>query len=119
VTSTRRPLLAVDEAAAGEPLVLLHGLATNRSIWAPVVPALAGARRVVTVDVPGFGGSAPAGLGFDLEAVASRIARGLAARGVQSPFDLVGHSLGAGIAVALAAARPRSVRRLILVAPPG
>lgn len=114
-----RGLLAVDDRGSGEPLVLIHGLATSRRIWDRVTPALAETRRVVTLDVPGFGASAPVGPGFDLDAVAARIARGLAARGVRAPFDLVGHSLGAGIALTLAASRPRSVRRLILVAPAG
>lgn len=119
MTPSRGPLLAVEEAGDGEPLVLLHGLATTRAIWSPVVTALAGTRRVVSVDLPGFGESAPVGAGFELEAVASRIARGLAARGIPAPFDLVGHSLGAGVALTLAATRPHAVRRLILVAPAG
>jgi pimeloyl-ACP methyl ester carboxylesterase len=112
-------LLAIEDSGQGDPLVLVHGLATTRRIWDLVAPALGLTRRVVTLDVPGFGESAPAGPGFELDAVAQRIARGLAARGVTAPFDLVGHSLGAGIALSLAAARPRSVRRLVLVAPAG
>ncbi len=76
-------LLAVEESGRGEPLVLLHDLATTRAIWGPVVPALASDRRVLTVDLPGFGDSAPAGPGFELEAVATRIARGMAGRGVR------------------------------------
>jgi pimeloyl-ACP methyl ester carboxylesterase len=112
-------LVAVEDTGNGEPLVLIHGLATTRQIWTLVVPSLARRHRVVTLDVPGFGESAPAGPGFELDAVAQRIARAVAARGVRAPFDLVGHSLGGGIAVALAAARPRLIRRLVLVAPAG
>lgn len=111
--------LAVEESGSGEPLVLVHGLATTRLIWSLVVPLLSRTRRVITLDVPGFGDSAPAGEGFELGAVAARIARGLARRGVIGPFDLVGHSLGAGVALTLAATRPRSVARLVLVAPAG
>ena len=112
-------LLAVEDAVAGEPLVLIHGLATTREIWSLVRPELSRERRVVTLDVPGFGESPPTGPGFELEAVADRIARGLAARGVRGPFDLVGHSLGAAVALTLASQRPRAVRRLVLVAPAG
>jgi 3-oxoadipate enol-lactonase len=112
-------LLAVEELGHGEPLVLIHGLATNHNIWGLVAPPLARSRRVVLLDVPGFGGSEPAGEGFDLAEVAERIARGLAAQGVRGPFDLVGHSLGGAIALTLAARRPRLVRRLVLVAPAG
>jgi pimeloyl-ACP methyl ester carboxylesterase len=84
-----------------------------------VAPALACSRRVVLLDLPGFGGSAPAGPGFDLAAVADRIAEGLAAEGVGGDVDLVGHSLGAGVALTLAAARPDLIARLVLVAPAG
>jgi len=114
-----RALLTVDICGRGKPLVLVHGLATNRSIWDLVAPRLAVTRQVVTLDLPGFGESAPAGPGYHLDRVADRIARGLAARNVAGPFDLVGHSLGAGVATALAAHRPAAVRRLVLVAPAG
>jgi 3-oxoadipate enol-lactonase len=112
-------LLGVEELGGGETLVLIHGLATNRDIWGFVAPPLARSRRVVLLDIPGFGESEPAGAGFELTEVAERIARGLAAQGVRGPFDVVGHSLGGAIALTLAATRPRSVRRLVLVAPAG
>ncbi len=111
--------LATDQAGAGEPLVLIHGLATSRQIWNGVVPALARTRLVITLDVPGFGESEPVGAGFELEAVAARIVEGLEAAGVEQPFDLVGHSLGAGIALTLASVRAEAVQRLVLVAPAG
>ena len=112
-------LLAVDDTGSGEPLVLVHGLATTREIWTGVRPQLSRSRRVVTLDLPGFGESPPSGPGFELDEVADRVARGLAAHGVRGPFDLVGHSLGAAVALTLAARRPRTVRRLVLVAPAG
>jgi pimeloyl-ACP methyl ester carboxylesterase len=111
--------LAIDEFGSGEPLVLVHGIATDRSIWELVVHELARTRRVVTLDVPGFGASAPAGEGFELREVADQIVAGLAAAGVSGPFDLVGHSLGGGISITLAAMHPQLVRRLVLVAPAG
>jgi len=113
------PRLAVDESGSGKPLVLLHGIATDRHIWDLALPALASSRRVVTLDLPGFGQSQPMDGGFELDAVAERIARGLAGRGLRGPIDLVGHSLGGGVAITLAALRPRLVGRLILVAPAG
>jgi pimeloyl-ACP methyl ester carboxylesterase len=112
-------LLAVEEFGHGETLVLIHGLATSRQIWSTVIPALARDRHVVSLDVPGFGESVAVGPGFDLNDVAQRIFRGLAVRGIRGPFDLVGHSLGGGIALALAALHPAAVRRLVLVAPAG
>jgi pyruvate dehydrogenase E2 component (dihydrolipoamide acetyltransferase) len=99
----------------GPPLVLLHGVATNRLIWRHVTGPLSAHRRVIAVDVPGFGASAPAGPGFALDAVADRLVERLAL----DAFDLVGHSLGGAVAVAVAARHPGTVRRLVLVAPAG
>jgi pimeloyl-ACP methyl ester carboxylesterase len=114
-----RARLGVEQSGSGEPLVLVHGIATDRHIWDLVVPLLAQTRRVITLDLPGFGHSSPVHDGFQLESVAQRIARGLAGRGVRGPIDLVGHSLGGGVAITLAALRPRLIGRLILVAPAG
>lgn len=99
--------------------MLVHGLAATQDIWSLSAAVLGRHRRTVTLDVPGFGDSAPVGPGFDLEAVADRIARGLTGRRLPVPFDLVGHSLGGAVALTLAAQRPRLVGRLVLVAPAG
>ena len=107
--------LGRDDRGAGEPLVLLHGVASSRLIWRRVIEPLAARRRVIAVDVPGFGESEPAGPGFELEEVADRLVAGI---GVER-FDLVGHSLGGAVAVATAARHPDAVRRLVLVAPAG
>ncbi len=114
-----KPELALDDRGSGEPLVLIHGLATTRAIWSQALPLLADGRRVIALDVPGFGESPPAGRGFVLEAVAGRIAAGLETAEVPRPYDLVGHSMGGAVALALAQRDPSAVRRLALVAPAG
>jgi pimeloyl-ACP methyl ester carboxylesterase len=113
------PGIALDDEGSGEPLVLMHGLATTRTIWRRAIPLLRGERRLVSLDVPGFGASPPVGPGFDLDEVAARVADGVEAAGVPAPYDLVGHSLGGALAVTLAAHRPGRVGRLVLVAPAG
>jgi pimeloyl-ACP methyl ester carboxylesterase len=112
-------VLALEDSGDGEPIVLVHGLGTTRVVWRLVAPTIARRRRVVAIDVPGFGASRPAGRGFDLNDVADTIADGLAAARVPEPFDLLGHSMGGAIALTLAARRPQLVRRLILSAPAG
>ena len=113
--------LAGEATGDGPPIVLLHGLASTRVVWRQVVPRLAATgRRVVAVDVPGFGASPPAGPGFALRAVAAAIDRGLRAEhDVDGPYELVGHSMGGAIALVLAAHHPDRVRRVVLFAPAG
>ena len=113
------PQLAVEQTGVGEPLVLLHGIVADHRVWRPVVPELARERRIMAVDLPGFGASASAGPGFVLPDVAGAILAGLGEQGLTAPFDLVGHSLGGGVALQLAAQAPAQVRSLVLVAPAG
>jgi pimeloyl-ACP methyl ester carboxylesterase len=108
-------LLAYEEQGSGDPLVLVHGLATTRVIWRRVLPLLADARRVIAVDVPGFGATPAAGDGFELDVVADALHAGLPV----GRYDLVGHSLGGAIAITLAHRHPEAVGRLVLVAPAG
>jgi len=55
--------MTVDVVGSSDPLVLICGLATTRSIWRHVAPLLAASRQVVTLDVPGFGSARRAGSG--------------------------------------------------------
>jgi pimeloyl-ACP methyl ester carboxylesterase len=111
--------IGLDSSGSGRPLVLIHGLATTRLIWRRVVPILSRQRRVVTIDVPGFGTSPPTGPGFVLADVADQIDDELAAAGVDESYDLAGHSMGGALALVLASRRPERVRRVVLCAPAG
>ena len=110
--------ISIDVAGSGPPLALIHGLGTNRAIWRMVIPSLADRHRVLAPDLPGFGESAPAGDGFELEAAADAVGDALASSSAE-PVDLVGHSLGGAVALTLASRRPDAVRRLVLCAPAG
>ena len=112
-------MLAIRQQGECEPIVLLHGSGTSGAIWQRALPLLASGRRAIAPDLPGYGGSAPAGPGFDLEAVAVRLAEGLEEAGVPAPYDLVGHSMGGAVAMLLASRQPERVRRLVLAAPAG
>jgi pimeloyl-ACP methyl ester carboxylesterase len=111
-------MIAIDDRGAGRPLVLLHGVGASRGVWRRVAPRLSADRRVLAPDLPGFGGSSPAGPGFNLDAAAAVLVDALADRAGE-PFDLVGNSLGGAVALALADLRPEFVRSLVLSAPAG
>lgn len=86
--------------AAGEPLVLVHGLGGSRTIWEPVLPLLAGEREVLALDMPGFGAEPPLPAG--VEATAANLAAALRdeclAAGLEQPH-VAGNSLGGWVAL--------------------
>ena len=111
-------LLAIEESGRGKPLVLIHGLGTDRGVWADAARSLERHHRVVVLDLPGFGDSDPVGEGFDLDHVALSVGDALESR-LGGGYDLLGHSLGGAVALSLARLRPEAISGLILSAPAG
>jgi pimeloyl-ACP methyl ester carboxylesterase len=110
--------VAIDDSGVGDPLLLVHGLGTDRGVWRAATAELAARRRVLAPDLPGFGESEAVGGGFSLDDAADAVAAAAGER-VDGPADLVGHSLGGAVAVRLAGRHPELVRRLVLFAPAG
>lgn len=100
----------------GTPLLLIHGFGSETGMWRPLVAALPGERPVLAVDLPGHGQS-PAGATI-FEAIVESVGRVLAEEAV-SEAHLVGHSLGAAVAVALADGGFVGARSLFLMSPAG
>jgi pimeloyl-ACP methyl ester carboxylesterase len=97
-------VIAIDVSGEGAPLVLVHGVGTNRAVWRRVTPLLATGRLVAAPDLPGFGDSPAVGRGFALASAADALAEALAAE-LPTPFDLLGNSLGGAVALVLAGRR--------------
>jgi pimeloyl-ACP methyl ester carboxylesterase len=101
----------------GRPLVLIHGAMVDARDWlVGPVRALEGLGRLLVVDRPGHGGSRRPRFEADPHLQAAQIRAGLRELGVERPV-LVGHSLGAAVALAYAADFPAEVAGLALVAP--
>lgn len=103
-------------AGEGEPVILVHGLSGSTRWWTRNVPALAERYRVYLVDLPGFGAMRRLRRRFVLSEAAYWLAAWMEAVGLERA-DVVGHSMGGYISLRLAAQRPGTVRRLVLVAP--
>ncbi len=104
--------IAFREAGHGPPVLLVHGVGLNADAWEPQIAGLSTQRRVIAIDLPGHGRSdllaEAAGLADYVTAVAGFIdAMGL------SPVPVVGHSLGAMVALGLALDHPDKVALLI------
>jgi len=80
----------------GTPIVLLHGLTFDRRMWDPVIAALPTDRRVLTLDLPGHGGS-PGIAGRGLAPVVAAIHAAVADAGLERPV-MVGHSIAGPLA---------------------
>lgn len=109
--------VAGDTKKGNKVQVLLHGIEGTSAYWDKLVPVLAGKYRVITVDLLGFGASPrPKNIAYSLDDQVEWLHRTLAAQGVSS-CEIVGHSLGALVAMAYAGIYPQAVRELTLVAP--
>jgi pimeloyl-ACP methyl ester carboxylesterase len=99
----------------GESVLLIHGLGANAHWdWRNVVPELAPRFRVVTLDLPGFGASAPVAGGYSFETLAAVLADVLDHEGIERA-NVVGHSLGGAVALYFAHTHPGRTQRLVLV----
>ena len=103
--------------ADAPPLLALHGWLDNAAGFARAAPLIASHRRVIALDLPGHGRSAHLPKGMhrynNLDQV-DHVLDFADALGLQR-FDLLGHSLGAGIASLTAAAAPARIGRLALI----
>ena len=95
-------------------LLLLTNAAVPTAIWDPVVPLLAGAYRVIRVDLFGHGRSTSLAGGYDIPTHARRVGAALDMLGV-SRVTVIGHSSGCTVATALAEQRPDVVAGLALI----
>ena len=98
----------------GPAVVLVNGTAALDAHWGPVIAEFSKHRTVISLDYSGSGDTTDEG-GALLQKLARQVSEVARAAGVDR-FDLVGHSLGAAIAIQLAASSPDLVRSLIVVA---
>ena len=98
----------------GAPLLLLHGGLGSTDMFAPIMPMLGVKRQIIGIDLQGHGrtplGTRPismAAMGADMAVILKKLGYG--------PVDVMGYSMGAGVAFQLAVHHPLQVRRLVLV----
>jgi pimeloyl-ACP methyl ester carboxylesterase len=99
---------------SGRPLVLLHGGLGSGEMFGPVLPLLAEHHQVIAIDLQGHGRTADIDRPIDVRLMADDIAALIDHLQLAAP-DVVGYSLGAGVALQTAAKYPAKVRRLVVV----
>jgi 4,5:9,10-diseco-3-hydroxy-5,9,17-trioxoandrosta-1(10),2-diene-4-oate hydrolase len=111
---TRVRFIEAGTRKPGPPLVLLHGYRAGADYWFPhPLPAFAEEMHVIAPDLPGYGysGRLPK---YSLGVYAAFFGEFLNAMNLES-VNLMGHSMGAQVAIAAAARQPERVSKLVLV----
>jgi pimeloyl-ACP methyl ester carboxylesterase len=98
----------------GRPLILLHGGLGSGEMFGPLLPALAAGHQVIAVDLQGHGRTADVDRPLSIETMADDIAALIGHLGLDRP-DVMGYSLGGGVAMLTAIRHPEVVGRLVAV----
>jgi 3-oxoadipate enol-lactonase len=98
---------------AAAPIVFLHGVGSDKSVWHPQLDHFGAKRRAIAFDYPGYGDSDPAPEGTTRDDYAAAILSALSELGVERAH-VCGLSLGGVVAIALHQATPHHCASLIL-----
>lgn len=115
--SARGARIRFVEAGDGPPLILLHDCAASHEVFRTSIAHLARSFRVVAPDLPGFGASEkpdPLRYAYGYDAFADSAFDLVAALGL-GRVHVLGHGMGGGVALTLAARHASVVHRLVLV----
>jgi pimeloyl-ACP methyl ester carboxylesterase len=103
------------EYGAGPPVLLLHGWPTSSLLWRNVAPRIAQTRRVIAIDLPGFGGSdKPVDVKYDFAFFESVLNDALQQLGIKR-VALVVHDLGGPVGLYWAVRNPERVEKLVIL----
>ena len=111
--------LAVDDRGTGQPVVFVHGVASSRAVWAETIEALGDEVRTVAYDRRAYGesGAPEPYTGTTVGEQADDLAALLTSLEA-TPAVLVGHALGAMVALDVVLRLPDLVRGAVLIEPP-
>jgi 3-oxoadipate enol-lactonase len=107
--------LGYEESGGGEamPIVFLHGVGSDKSVWRPQLDHFGRTRRAIAFDYPGYGDSDPAPEGTTRDDYAEAIVSAMHELGV-ARAHVCGLSLGGVIAIAVHHAAPEACVSLVL-----
>jgi 3-oxoadipate enol-lactonase len=114
IVDTANGAVSYDRVGDGPALILLHSLLSDRDVFSRIIPRLAERHTVFAVDLPGFGGTTPTGVGIDRQAdVVGSLIETLDLGG--SSTAVMGNGLGAFVALGTAIRHGERFGKLVLV----
>lgn len=114
VETPRGAFRALEWPGGGVPVLLLHGLSGVAEVWEPTVEELPPGRHIVAIDQRGHGETHPETGGYSIGSFVADTLAVLESLGLERPH-LVGHSMGARVAIAFAARHPGRIRTVTIV----
>jgi 3-oxoadipate enol-lactonase len=111
--ATRDGAVTAVQSGSGEDIVLLHSLLCDRTSFDAVLPVLAARYRVTSINLPGFHGSRT--VSANIKSYVDALAKAIDEFGVGESMTLMGNGFGGTLALALAAAKPTAVSKLVVV----
>ncbi|MBA2770617.1 MAG: alpha/beta fold hydrolase [Sphingomonas sp.] len=105
--------VAAAQSGGGIPIIFLHGVGSDKSVWRPQLDHFGRTRRALAFDYPGYGDSDPAANGTTRDDYAAAILAAMDALDV-AEAHICGLSLGGVIAIAMHAAAPHRCASLVI-----
>jgi len=106
----------IKESGEGEPFLLIHGVLSSSDSFLPLLKSPPENVRMIALDLPGHGNSTPSKQFTPDWQLYSDLIYELAQKlNISNGFNLLGHSMGGGIAAYFAASNPKMIKKLILI----
>jgi 3-oxoadipate enol-lactonase len=102
-----------EQGSGGTPIIFLHGVGSDKSVWWPQLQHFGSARRALAFDYPGYGDSDPAAPGTSRDHYAAAILAAMDALGI-AKAHVCGLSLGGVVAIAMHAAAPQRCASIVI-----
>lgn len=118
ITTVGDKLIHYEAVGRGEPLIFIHGWLGSWRYWWPSMQSLSAHYRTFAFDLWGFGDSSKAPDNYTFAHYVEMVDQFMDRLGIARPATLVGHGLGAAVALRFAVQNPQDVRRLAAVALP-
>lgn len=118
ITTAGDNLIHYEALGRGKPLIFIHGWLGSWRYWWPSMQALSSHYRTFALDLWGFGDSSKATDQYSLSHYVALLEAFVDRLGMVEPVVIVGHGLGAAVALRYAAMYPEAVARLAAVALP-
>lgn len=118
ITTVGSNLIHYEVLGRGQPLVFIHGWLGSWRYWWPTMQGLSARHRVFAFDLWGFGDSSKAPTMYNLQAYVEMLDQFIEKLGIARPVTLVGHGLGAAVALRYTTQSAEPINKLVAVSLP-